>query len=162
MPSMSKPLFILTLTACLMAAGPSPADELEDDADDNSIRCINTRSLKTTEVVNDSNLLFYMTGKTVYLNILPRECRGLSRERRFSYSTNGRSLCSSDAIRILSDSGGSLHEGRLCRLGRFYLTSKEEIAEARERGSQSPRAKPPAGAEVEEIGTEADEADDPK
>jgi len=160
MLSMSKPLFMLILLACLMAANPSPADEIADEADDNSTRCINTRRLKSTEVVNDSNLLFYMTGTTVYLNVMPRECKGLSRERRFSYSTTGRNLCSSDAIRILTDSGGSLHEGKLCRLGRFYLTSKEEIAAARERGSESPRAKPPAGAEVEEIGTETDEADD--
>jgi hypothetical protein len=160
MLSMSKPLFMLILPACLMAANSSAVDEVDDDAGDSSIRCINTRSLKTTEVVNDSNLLFYMTGKKVYLNVMPRECKGLSRERRFSYSTNGRSLCSSDAIRILTDSGGSLHQGKLCRLGRFYLTSKEEIAAARERGSEPPRAKPPAGAEVEEIGTEADEAED--
>ena len=160
MLSMSKPLFMLILPACLMAAGSSALDEMDDDADDSSIRCINTRSLKTTEVVNDSNLLFYMTGKTVYLNIMPRECKGLSRERRFSYSTNGRSLCSSDAIRILSDSGGSLHEGRLCRLGRFYLTSKEEIAAARERGKESPPAKPPEGAEVEEVGKDPGDSDE--
>ena len=157
---MVKPLFMLILPLCLMVADPSMADEEVDDEEDNSIRCINTRNLKTTEVVNDDNLLFYMMGTKVYLNVLPRTCKGLSRERRFSYSTTGRSLCSSDTIRVLSDSGGSLHQGKLCRLGRFYLTSKEEVAAARERSMQPPQAEPPAGAEVEEIGKEPDEPED--
>jgi len=155
--------FLLLVLTCLMVTDPSWADEATDDADDvddNSTRCINTRSLRTTEVVNDSNLLFYMAGKKIYLNVMPRECTGLSRERRFSYSTTGRSLCSADTIRILYDSGGNLHEGRLCRLGRFYLTSKEAIAAARERSTQPPRAEPPEGAEVEEIGTETDETEE--
>jgi len=154
---MVKLHYMLILPACLMIANPSVADVEVDDEDDISIRCINTRSLRTTEVVNDNNVLFYMMGSKLYLNILPRTCKGLSRERRFSYTTMGRSLCSSDTIRILSGSGGNLHEGMQCRLGRFYPTTKEEVAAARERSTQPPQAEPPAGAEVEEVGKETDE-----
>ena len=160
MLSVIKQLYMLMLPACLLSlstAIPSLADE---ETGDNVRKCINARSLRTTEVVDDRNILFYLSGKTVYLNILPKECKGLSRERRFSYRTSGTSLCNFDTIRILSDRGGGLHEGKLCRLGYFHLTSKEAIAEARERGSETPRAKPPAGAEVEEIGTETEESED--
>ena len=160
MLSMIKQLYVLMFPACLLGLSTAISSLADEETDENVRNCINTRSLRTTEVVDDSNILFYLSGKTIYLNILPRECKGLSRDRRFSYTTSGTSLCNFGTIRILSDRGGGLREGKVCRLGYFHLTSREAIAEARERGSESPRAKPPAGAEVEEIGEETDDSED--
>jgi hypothetical protein len=140
---------------------PSFAGELDDDIDeiddDNAEKCISVRTLRSTEVVDDQHILFFMSGKTVYINRLPRPCRGLSHERRFSYSTHSRNLCSFDAIRVLSDVGGSMFEGRSCRLGSFVLTSREAVDAARKRSEEPPAAIPPEGADEEEVGVEAED-----
>lgn len=143
------------LAVCLLILAASPfvfADEVDEVVDDKSgEKCINARILRRTEVVDDQHILFYLSGTKVYLNILPKVCSGLSRERRFSYTTIGRNLCRFDSIQILSDVGGAIHQGRSCRLGYFHLTSKEEIEAAHERMAAPPPIKPPEGAVVEEI-----------
>ena len=140
---------------------PSFANELDDDIDeiddDNAEKCISVRTLRRTEVVDDQHILFFMSGKTVYINRLPRPCRGLSHERRFSYSTHSRNLCNFDAIRVLSDVGGGMFEGRSCRLGSFILTSKEAVEAARKKAEEPPAAIPPEGADEEEVGVEAED-----
>ena len=128
------------------------ADEVDEVVDDEGVeKCINTRILRRTEVIDDQHILFYLSGTKVYLNILPGVCSGLSRERRFSYTTTARNLCRFDSIRVLSDVGGTIHQGRSCRLGYFHLTSREEIEAAQQRKSEPPPIKPPEGADVEEI-----------
>jgi hypothetical protein len=154
---MTKLSCSLAFLACLFglpAVTPTFAEEVDDD---NSRRCINIRSLKRTEVVDDQHILFYMFGKTIYLNVLERRCGGLARERRFSYSTYGGSLCSFDTVEVLSDFGGDLQTGASCRLGRFFLTSKEEIEAAREKSLEPAEIIAPAGADEEEVGTEAED-----
>ena len=118
----------LLVVAVLLAAPAAlqAADEAEED--DGSRRCINTRTLRTTDVLDDTHIVFRMVGSKIYLNTLKTNCRGLSRERRFSYTSYSNSLCESDGIRILRDSGIGVHEGRRCRLGRFRLTTEEDIA----------------------------------
>ena len=151
---MTKQTHIVMLLSGLLV-GPAFADDADDEPDEyQGENCISTRTLKRTEVVDDHHILFFMNGNKVYLNALPRECKGLSRERRFSYSTTSRNLCSFDSIRIISDFGNSMSQGRSCRLGRFHLTSIEEVEAARERGQEQPPIKAPAGADVEEIGVE--------
>ncbi len=121
---MSKQTYMLMLLAFLLnlpAADSSLADEAEVY---DALRCISVRSVKRTEVVNDLSILFFTKGKTVYLNILPKQCKGLSRDRRISYSSSVGRLCISDNIRILSDMGGGLQEGRACRLGYFHPPPK--------------------------------------
>jgi hypothetical protein len=138
----------------MLAATVSFADAADDDVDadvDGIENCISTRILRRTEVVDDRHILFYLSGKKVYLNILPNLCSGLSRERRFSYTSISQRLCRLDSIRILSDVGGTIHQGRSCRLGYFHLTSEEEIEAAQNRMAEPPPIKPPAGADVEEI-----------
>jgi hypothetical protein len=138
----------------MLAATVSFADAADDDVDadiDGIEKCISTRILRRTEVVDDRHILFYLSGKKVYLNILPNLCSGLSRERRFSYTSISQRLCRLDSIRILSDVGGTIHQGRSCRLGYFHLTSEEEIEAALNRMAEPPPIKPPAGADVEEI-----------
>jgi hypothetical protein len=154
---MTRHSFFLAFLACLLglpAVAPSFAEEVDDD---NSRRCINIRKLKRTEVVDDQHVLFYMFGKTIYLNALERRCRGLARERRFAYSTYSGSLCSFDTIEVLLDFGGDLQTGASCRLGRFFLTSEEEIEAAREKSLEPAEIVAPAGADEEEVGTEAED-----
>ncbi len=154
---MTKQIYMLILLACLLnlsAAVPSMADEAKDDSARN---CITTRTLKKTEVVNDLNILFFMSGKTAYLNILPRQCKGLSRYRRFSYRTTAGSLCNLDTIQVVSGSG---FPGRSCRLGYFHPVNKKDALAVIEgpRKPQRPEPQPPA--EVEDMTGESDEPPD--
>jgi len=161
---MTRYLLSLLLLSCVLSLAPDHtlfADETSEDIDDKDARrCINVRTLKRTEVIDDNHILFYMSGNTVYINRLPRACTGLSRERRFSYTTSSRSLCSFDSIRVLSDLGGSIFEGRFCRLGTFVPTSIEDVEDAKERALEPPPIIVPAGAEVEDVIEEADDSAD--
>ena len=115
---------ILVLPFVLSVAAVSPAS---DEADE-SKRCINSRVIKSTDVVNDRNIIFYMRGSKIFLNTLPKPCKGLSRERRFTYVSHSRSLCRLDRISVLKDSGFGAYAGRSCKLGRFLPVTKEDIA----------------------------------
>jgi hypothetical protein len=96
-------LLVLTIALSgLLAVTPSLADEVVDEIDNvNAKNCIRIRSLRSTKVVDDLNIIFYMIGSDTYHNILPRQCHGLKREGRFSYKSSTGSLCSQDTIRLL-------------------------------------------------------------
>jgi hypothetical protein len=143
---------------CLLALlnpGPLLADE---EKDENARNCINVSRIRSTKVVDDSSILFYMSGKTVYHNILPRQCRGLSRENRFSYRISGNTLCQLDSIRILYDSGFGLEEGLSCGLGYFHEVTEEDIEIILDREPRPTQPEPLPPAEPEEIIQETDES----
>ena len=153
--------YMLMLPVCLLhvsVAGPSLADEVEDEE---ARRCIQARTIRSTDVLDDLNIFFYMRGKAIYHNILPRQCKGLSRERRFSYTSSVNRLCYLDSIRILHDSGWGLQEGRSCQLGYFRPVTEEDIELIVERKHTPPTARPLPTSEPEEITTEAGETENP-
>ena len=157
---MIKKIHVLVLLACLLsllAAVPSLADEVKVEG---ARKCIGTRAVKRTEVVDDQIVLFFTRGKTVYVNVLPRECKGLSRDRRFSYSTSFGRLCNLDRIRILHDSGSGLREGRSCRLGSFHPLTKEDIAPFIDALQKSPEPQLPSPPGPVDIILETDESRD--
>jgi hypothetical protein len=144
----------LAWLACLLPLlnpGPLPADEQKDE---NAVNCIQTSRIRNTKIVDDSSILFYVSGKTVYHNILPRRCRGLLREKRFSYHVSGGRLCHLDSIRILYHGGGGLQEGISCSLGYFRKVTEEEIDLLLNREPTPPQPKPLPSAEPEEIITD--------
>jgi hypothetical protein len=82
---MTKQIYMPILLACLLnlaAAVPSMANEADEVGDEGPRNCLITRRITKTIVVNDLNILFLVTGKTAYLNILPNQCKpGLSHSR---------------------------------------------------------------------------------
>ena len=92
-----------------------------------SERCISLASLDSTDVIDDRNVLFYMHGKAIYRNVLPRRCFGLERSDAFSFRTNARQLCNVDTITVLEPFGSGLEDGAVCRLGLFYPVSEAEV-----------------------------------
>ena len=160
---MTKQIYLLILVTGLLnlaAAVSSMADEVKFEG---ARKCITTRTLKSTAVVDDLNILFIKAGKTIYHNILPRQCQGLSRTRSFSYSTLSGSLCNFDTIQILDRHG---RQGRSCRLGYFYAITIEDVPAIIEmsRRPLETEPQPPGKEEViikpEEIITESDEPRD--
>jgi hypothetical protein len=113
--------FLLFSIALTLAAITVSADE--KNTTDNSQRCINARSIRSADVIDDNYIVFQVQGRRNYLNALPKSCKGLSRDGRFSYETYTRSLCERDTIRVLKESGGGAYEGRSCKLGRFQPIS---------------------------------------
>ena len=150
------------LIAAVLLAAPTAlqaADEAEED--DGSRRCINTRTLRSTDVLDDTHVVFRMVGTKVYLNTLKTNCSGLSRERRFSYVTHSRSLCEFDGIRILRDSGIGVHEGRRCKLGRFRLTTEEDITDMFDSMRNRPEPEALEPPPLEDVVSDGNEDEDP-
>jgi hypothetical protein len=155
---MTKQIYMPILLACLLnlpAAVPSMADEVEEEGPRN---CLTTRRITKTIVVNDLNILFLVTGKTAYLNILPNQCKGLSRYRRFIYRTTAGSLCNLDTIQVVT---GSSYPGRSCVLGSFHPVDKADALAVMEQPPARPDATSLPSAEVEDIIGESDDPSDP-
>ncbi len=146
---------------CALAVLPAAAEDVDSGAEWDTVRCINSRVVRGTDVIDDRNIVFRMTGRKIYLNTLPSPCRGLSRERRFSYVVHTSSLCERDHIRILEDSGFGLHEGRACRLGRFRPVTEDDLEYWIKSQRKEPEPEPVEPSAIEDLGEAADvDADD--
>ncbi len=148
------------LIACCLSLLTTTSTLADEEKPEDARSCISLRALKRTEIVDDQTIFFFMSGQTVYLNLLPRACRGLSREQRFSYRVSGSRLCSHDRITILTQLGIGLSDGRSCRLGYFQPIDKATVSEIKERSIQAPAAEPPAPPEPVDITTVIDAPED--
>ena len=161
---MIKRMHLLALSIAAtgwLTVTPSLADEVVDDIDDiNAKSCIRVRSLRSTKIVDDLNIIFYMVGSTTYHNILPRQCHGLARQDRFSYESRSGNLCDLDTIRILYQAGTSMQEGNACRLGKFHPISREDADALMEKSGEPLQAEPIPLPEPQEIGADNDESGD--
>lgn len=150
---MTSRLYTLMLSACLVgipAAGPSLADEAEGNG---AQKCIRARQLKTNVVLDDSNILFFMVGNSVYHNTLPKQCKGLLKYKTFVFERTAGRLCEFDQIEV---HGYTTTVGRTCRLGKFRPIKPDEIRPLIEKLHAGPEAKPLAPAEVEDVTEETD------
>ena len=172
---------IRAFALCCLAAGvalaqdsPGDADAAADppvydlDEEDFAIdrepeRCVNTRNIRDTDILDERTILFRMRGGDYYVNYLRNDCPGLVREERFSYRSSGGRLCQVDMIRVLEQFGGFIQEGMSCGLGAFYPISEEEaeflaLEPEERRGGPPIRVTNPSDAEDGEA--TADEAED--
>ena len=153
----NKRVYAVTAIACVLVLSPlSTAQEdapivEEEDSIVEGVRCVSSRPIRKTEVIDDQNILFYMRGAAIYLNHLPKPCTRLSQEGRFMYRTSVARLCRSDMINVLSDTGLGMSPGRACKLGSFYAITKEDVEDLKKPLEVEPKPIPPA--EPEEPGT---------
>ncbi len=151
--------------AALLLATPvlAVAEQGDEPADDAYERCINTRLIRSTSVANDRNIVFKMRGSKIYLNTLPGPCPGLARERRFSYESHTSSLCKSDRINVMSDSGLGLQIGRSCRLGQFQLVTEQDLVDMFEKSDEPRKTRDVEAPDVEDVieGEEAPPVEEP-
>jgi hypothetical protein len=132
-------LSVLGLASVLLFAATSArAQNGEKPFDRTPVDCIVTTSLDRTQAVDDRTILFYMRGKKVYRNYLPRKCPGLERENRIMYKTRGSRLCDVDTITVLEQWGARLSPGFTCPLGSFVPITLEEVEDLT-RKSDAPR-----------------------
>jgi len=138
----------------------SSAREAAVDDDSSPERCIRTRSIRRTRIVDDQTIIFYMRNRDVYVNSLPRTCPQLASAGRFAYQTRAGALCDSDVITVLMQFAGRFEPGFTCRLGQFVPSDPETVEimiEAAESGGAAP---PVRGEAVELPPEEAEEAED--
>jgi hypothetical protein len=136
-------LLALTLVAVTFAQD-------EGDVDEGGERCIDTRQIRTTRIIDNRNVLFYMRDRTIYHNELPRACSGLRRGKAISYRTSLSKLCSIDTITVLDDYGAGMTQGPSCGLGKFRAITKEEADALRDGPNADIEAEPVEPAEPEE------------
>ena len=82
-----------------------------------AISCVSLRSIRSTQVHDDSTIDFHMNDDKIYRNTLPNSCPSLGFEERFLYKTSLSQLCSVDIITVLQSPG--LSQGASCGLGTF-------------------------------------------
>ena len=114
-------------------------------------RCVQSRMIRSTTVINDRNIVFYMRGSKIYLNTLPAACRGLAREGRFSYVSHTSRLCKSDRINVINDSGFGIQQGRSCKLGQYMLVTKQDLAIMFDQRDEPVEARDPEESDVEDV-----------
>lgn len=143
--------------APLLAFGWGAADAQDTDQFDRTPQqCLSTSSIDRTRVLDDRTILFFMRGKRIYRNYLPRKCPGLEREQRIMYKTQGSRLCDIDTITVLEEWGGRLTPGFTCPLGSFVPITAEEVEDL----MRSPDV-PRNAIESEAVNLPADEDADP-
>ncbi|MDJ0905602.1 MAG: hypothetical protein QNI96_06250 [Woeseiaceae bacterium] len=141
------------LALLVAVTSPMPAYAGDEGVEDDSKRCINARSIRGTEVINDNYIVFEIQGRRLYLNALPKSCTGLSKNRRFSWEISTRSLCARDKIRVLREGGNTVFEGRSCSLGRFRPVTFEELMEFTQGAKRAPEPQEVEAADVEDVVT---------
>ncbi len=150
-----KRFYSLAAAFCLLILAPAALTLAQDegDVDEGGERCIDTRRISTTRIIDNQNIQFYMRDRTIYNNELPRRCPGLRRGKTISYRTTISRLCSTDFITLLDNYGMGLSRGASCGLGKFRPISKEE-AQALRGGEETeiePKPVPPAEPEEPEV-----------
>lgn len=129
---MKKPTLIIaaTLASAALGAGATIAVAGDKKSEDKiekigePINCINSRQIRSTNVIDNKTIDFRMSGGKTYRNSLPNSCPGLKIEDAFSYRSSVNRLCSVDIIRVLESFGGQLREGAGCGLGKFQEIKK--------------------------------------
>lgn len=127
----------VAILATILSMASFAADEDDEQLEDDSERCISLARIDRTHILDDYNILFYMRGKKVYINKLPRKCPGLRRADSFMYKTSLSQLCDLDIITALDNIGFGFSRGASCGLGKFYPIDKERAKELR--GQKAPR-----------------------
>jgi hypothetical protein len=130
--------------------GALPASAQEDSAEEvtveeDTVRCISTRRIRRIRIVDDKNILIYLTASHIYHNELQNVCRGLKRHGTFSYNSNDGLFCEGDGIGAMTmGAWDNVRPDVKCWLGPHRRISREEADEMRRSGGQiaPPEAKP--------------------
>ncbi len=155
MSSRASTLFLCAgLAGLAVSIPPVPANAQDEGVDDGSKRCLNARSIRRTDVIDDNHVVFEIQGRRLFLNVLPKSCTGLSQNRRFSYEISTRSLCAHDKIRILREAGNTFYEGKSCSLGRFRPVTYDDLVAFGQNKTQRPAPQEVESAEVEDVVTD--------
>ena len=142
---------------------PAPAQEesVEDvTVEEDTLRCISSRRIRRIRIVDDKNILIYLTATHIYHNELQNVCHGLSRHRSFSYNSNDGLFCEGDGIGGMTLAAWDVVRPDVrCWLGAHRRISRED-ADAMRRGEgkpAQPEARPLPMPPPSEVGADEEE-----
>jgi hypothetical protein len=150
-------LGLLSSAAAAQDGAEEAAGRVAAEAETGPERCVRTRSIRRTRVIDDQTIAFFMRNGDVYINSLPSRCPQLDREQRFSYTVRSGQLCSTDVITVLLQFAGRLEPGFTCRLSEF-VPSDAETVEIMIAAEESDGAVPPVRAEPAELPPDDEDA----
>ena len=105
---------ILTTTADPESYGDAP-------------RCIATRRIRSSTVLNDRHVAFRVSTSKYYLVQFRNRCPMLERNATISYETRSDRLCTLDSIRGLIGLGATARFGPPCQIPGFQEISREQL-----------------------------------
>ncbi len=92
-------------------------------------RCINTRSIRNTRVLDDQHIVFELTSNRYYLVQFKHRCFRLRPRSTVIYETRSSQLCRLDAIRAADSSlASSADIGPPCTIPGFIPVEPEQVA----------------------------------
>ncbi len=112
---LAPPLALLGACAAESESTPKrtpPAAEITGEARN----CLQSSTIRSTKVQDDSTIDFTTTRGEVFRNTLPARCPGLAFEDRFGYQTSTGQLCNVDTVTLIYSDG---RRGVTCGLGKF-------------------------------------------
>jgi len=93
-------------------------------------RCLFTREIRSTEILDEQHLVFQLSGKRLYLVQFQYTCPGLRRGVSIVYESYNSRLCRLDQIRAFEP--GPAIPNPPCTLPGFMPVEKEQVAQLRE------------------------------
>lgn len=153
------------LCAAFVWHSPASSQDGADEVEPESPRCVSTRFIRRIRILDDRNVLIYVSGRRIYHNVLRYDCRGLKRVGAFSYNSNDGLLCEGDGIGSLGGALDTVRPMAACWLGAHTRITREQANEMRAAVRRGPtiKARPVAPPEPSEIGIEDEgETEDPE
>jgi len=126
-----------TVCAVMSVQGATVSPEVEDiltreplEADyDSEARCIPTRRIRRTEVLDDQHIVLHMGRDQYYVIRFNFGCPGLRPRQAVMLETSmSNRLCALDGIRPIYETGlGGYREGMRCSVPSFQQVTKEQV-----------------------------------
>lgn len=128
------------LLSTLVWVTPLNAQEEEPSVDDGAPNCISTRRIRRIRIIDDQNVLIYLSPQLIFHNRLENACHGLERLRTFSYNSSDGLLCDGDGIAPLAgEVWGEVRPVPTCWLGPHQKISKEQADAIRDAKKNKPK-----------------------
>jgi len=96
-----------------------------------TVRCVRSRSIRQTRILDDRHIVFEMPSKKYYLVQFKRRCQRLQPDSTLVYETRADQLCRLDQIRA-SNNFGMRDVGPPCSIPGFVSVTPEQVAQLRE------------------------------
>lgn len=114
----------------------------DPDSYGDSPRCIATRRIRGSSVLNDQHVAFQISASKYYLVQFRNRCPMLERNATISYETRSGQLCALDSIRGLIGLGTTARFGPRCQIPGFQEITQEQLIALRRQLKEDRRRRP--------------------
>lgn len=130
------------LLVALSWVSPSQAQESDEDVETETRNCLQTKKIRRIRIVDDRNVLIYLSARRIYHNVLKYNCAGLKHVGTFSYNSNDGQMCEGDGIAAISGAWADIRPVPTCWLGTHERVTKEQADAIRKGGDIERKIEP--------------------